>query len=95
MSQYLDKIHEAQQDIRIAKDMLYTLADAFDLTGNRDMSGKLCRIAFSIDKAQGNIGDAVSTELHRSVKQAEESAAATVQAVLNASLMRDKDDNDS
>ena len=82
MSEYLDAIHEADQELYLTSTALRYLGGAFYQTGNETVGLKLSQLADRIDAANAQIRGAVSQELNRSVQQAQENSATLVQGVM-------------
>ena len=82
MSEYLDNIHGNADVIYQVAEELHYLAQAFHRTGNGTVAQKLSLQSARLHAARRGITNAVSEELNRSVKQAEESSQNVLKAVL-------------
>lgn len=82
MSEYLDKIHKADDTFTaVAREMVY-LANAFRVTGNSTMSARLFHMADELREAAEQVNKAVAKELNESVRQAHENSANLVRSAL-------------
>ena len=82
MSEYLDEINEADQELFVVTEQLRYLSNAFYQTGNDAIGFKLSRAADKIEEANKKIRGAVAKELNRSIKQAEESSVNVFKGVM-------------
>ena len=82
MSEYLDTIHGATEDIRHCAYKLSEMSTAFYIVGNNTMARKLEIMADKFMAAQEEINNAVSRELTDRCKEAEQAAFNTVSACL-------------
>lgn len=82
MSDYLDGIHDNTDVIYQVAEELHYLAVAFNRTGNDTVAQKLSLQSARLHAAQKGITAAVSKELTRQVKGAEETSHAMLRATL-------------
>ena len=82
MSEYLDGVHDNADIIYQVAEELHYLAVAFKRTGNDAMAEKLSLQSARLHRAQKGITNAVSKELTRQVKGAEETSHAMLRATL-------------
>ena len=84
MSEYLDAIYENISKIQEIADDLSDLADAFERTGNYEMFRKIIRMAITLNESSLQIRKAVSDELTRELKIAQEASVNVLNAALSA-----------
>lgn len=82
MSEYLDRVHAADNVFRGLAMELVSLANAFRMTGNSTMSSQLFNMASELSDAADQVNKAVAKELNDSVRQAQENSANLVKSAL-------------
>lgn len=94
MSEYLDEINEADQDLFVVASTLRYLSNSFYQTGNTILGNKMSEYADRIDAANKRIRTAVAKELNRSVAQAQENSATLMKGVM-AGIHLGRDENEA
>ena len=88
MSNLLDVNNEECKKLRRLSHKLENYSNAFSITGNYEMSGKLYKMASEVFDSQKALSDVVSEHIHEGFKQAQQASANILKTALAVSEMK-------